>query len=115
MAYRLPASLDPAKITPLEPRAICRAFGTPMANTLMQNPGGSLILSRGNVVVLRAAKMQRPTMKITRAARMSRTIGLLLSSTQFFRNHMRDSILNRKTEKGGTEWLLKAFTNCLKI
>src|SRR2546428_10227805 len=75
MAYTLPASFDPAKSTPLEPSAICRAFRTPAANTLMLKPGGSLILSRGNVEVLRAAKMNRPTMKITRAARMSRTIG----------------------------------------
>src|SRR5438093_8519573 len=115
MAYTLPASLDPAKSTPLEASAICRAFGTPAANTLMLKPGGNLILSTGSVVVLRAAKMKRPTMKITRAARLTRTIRLLLSSTQFFRNHLQDSILNRKTETGGTEWLLKAFTNCLRI
>src|SRR5213593_2870690 len=114
MAYTLPASLDPAKSTLLEPSAICRAFGIPAENTLMVKPGGNLILSRGNVGLLQAANMNRPTMKITRAARMNRTIGLLLPSTQFFRNHLRNSILNRKTETGGTEWLLKVFTNCLK-
>src|SRR5256885_7014524 len=103
MAYKLPASLDPAKSTPSEPSAICRAFGIPAANNLMLKPGGNLSLSRGNVGLLRAANMNRPTMKITRAARMNRTIGLPLSSTQFFRNHLQDSILNRKTETGGTE------------
>src|SRR5471030_2430200 len=47
IAYTLPAVMVPTKSVPLSPRAMERAFGTLSAKTVISNPGGSLMRSKG--------------------------------------------------------------------